>query len=598
MSASTHVRPPSLVRAAAAAVVLLVLAVLGVVAAPMTASAAPGCAPVDIYYNTPNGYLYRYTPYGGVTKVPLESTFLDITFTADGTTLYGVDSGGLVEIDPQTGKNVRRVPLDNGAFLNGLAQLPDGHLLGSGGNEVIDIDPATGATQPRATLPAGEYSSGDLLVVPDGDVLVLTYGNGHPDNSLIRLHPDGTSVRLGSVPSAYGISASGDLIYVTATDGGIYSLDDVPTVEGDGPLEVTKRFESGVTAYGATSINESKPCNTAFEASVSDESTPYGSPPDLLAYGYPAGTGGTVTFTWDGRTLCTADVVGEVSRCTAPTLPPGNYPVTATLSEGGTATTNFTVERYSSSLVASADPDRIPVGTSTRLTVTGLPAAATGTVSFQGDDYTYCSVTLPDTSCTTDPDLGQSPYDYPVFASYSGDDTYAPASAQTSFQVYGPDPTGDPTSGPTTNPGGDSTSGPTTDPTGNPTSEPTTSPTSEPTSSPTTEPSTEPTSSPTTEPTSSPTTEPTSSPTTEPTSSPTTEPTSEPTFEPDHRAHLEPDDRAHLEPDDRAHLRAHLQPDHRAHLEPDHRAHLRAHLQPDDRGQQRPDRRADHRADV
>ncbi|SDU87937.1 hypothetical protein SAMN04488544_1359 [Microlunatus sagamiharensis] len=64
-SAVPGAAPRRLLRALTAAVVVPVLAVLGVLVAPSTATAAPSCAPVDIYYNTPNGYLYRYTPTAG-----------------------------------------------------------------------------------------------------------------------------------------------------------------------------------------------------------------------------------------------------------------------------------------------------------------------------------------------------------------------------------------------------------------------------------------------------------------------------------------------------------------------------------------------------
>ncbi|WP_293787679.1 Ig-like domain repeat protein, partial [uncultured Aeromicrobium sp.] len=67
----------------------------------------------------------------------------------------------------------------------------------------------------------------------------------------------------------------------------------------------------------------------------------------------------------------------------------------------------------------SIDPASVEYGTSSTLSVTGLPAAATGAVDFRAGDQTLCSVTLPATSCATEDDLATG--DHQVTAVYPGD---------------------------------------------------------------------------------------------------------------------------------------------------------------------------------
>jgi len=68
------------------------------------------------------------------------------------------------------------------------------------------------------------------------------------------------------------------------------------------------------------------------------------------------------------------------------------------------------------------------------LSVAGLPGDATGTVSFATATSTLCStpVSLGAASCTTGV---LAPGDYPVTATYSGNDAYLPAAAPTEFTI-------------------------------------------------------------------------------------------------------------------------------------------------------------------
>jgi hypothetical protein len=152
----------------------------------------------------------------------------------------------------------------------------------------------------------------------------------------------------------------------------------------------------------------------------------YGAQDTLSVTGLPGGATGTVTFTSGSTTLCVA-TLPATSCPTSVTLPPGTYNVTATYSGDGnynstTATTLFTVTKAIISMSESAAPATIVHGATDTLSAFGLPAGATGTLTFTSGN-TLCVATLPATSCRTAASL--SPATYNVTASYSGDANYS-----------------------------------------------------------------------------------------------------------------------------------------------------------------------------
>ena len=85
-------------------------------------------------------------------------------------------------------------------------------------------------------------------------------------------------------------------------------------------------------------------------------------------------------------------------------------------------------------MTESAAPASIPYGTSDTVSVAGLPAGATGTVTFTSGGSTLCVATLPALSCATPTSL--IPGLYPVTATYSGDANYTGTTVSTaSFTV-------------------------------------------------------------------------------------------------------------------------------------------------------------------
>lgn len=147
----------------------------------------------------------------------------------------------------------------------------------------------------------------------------------------------------------------------------------------------------------------------------------------------PRDATGTIEYrTEDGTALCTATL--PTTSCAIPTdLHGGEYTVHPHYSgdedheAADGAPFTLVVTAQPTELVASTDTAAPQVGTAVRLTASGLPAGATGTVTFTAaDGSVLCTVTLPETSCTTDalPEGTNT-----VTATYSGDVSYAASSS-------------------------------------------------------------------------------------------------------------------------------------------------------------------------
>jgi HD-GYP domain-containing protein (c-di-GMP phosphodiesterase class II) len=178
------------------------------------------------------------------------------------------------------------------------------------------------------------------------------------------------------------------------------------------------------------------PAPTSFTASATPSTVAYGSRSTLSESGLPAAARGTVTLRSGSTTLCTA-TLPATSCTTSPTLPAGNYAITATYAgdsthAGSTATTNLRVTA-ATAFTASASPSTVDFGERSTLTENGLPGAARGTVTFRSGSTTLCTVTLPATSCTTSLTLPKG--SYAITATYSGDSNYSGSTATTNLRV-------------------------------------------------------------------------------------------------------------------------------------------------------------------
>ena len=261
-------------------------------------------------------------------------------------------------------------------------------------------------TMTESAAPASvAYGTADTLSVsglPVGATGTVTYTSGGSTLCIATLPATSCATSTTLAPGVYPVTA---------------------TYSGDSNY-------SGTTATGA-SFTVTK-ADTSMTESASPPSIGYGSQDTLSVAGLPGGATGIVTFTSGGSTLCTA-TLPATSCQTSSTLTPGAYPVTATYPgdgnyNGTTATgASFTVTKADPSFTESAAPASVPYGTADTVSATGLPADATGTVTFSSGGSTLCAATLPVSSCDTSATL--APATYPVTADYSGDSNYNPATA-------------------------------------------------------------------------------------------------------------------------------------------------------------------------
>lgn len=163
---------------------------------------------------------------------------------------------------------------------------------------------------------------------------------------------------------------------------------------------------------------------------------------------------GTVTYSLFSGGSCSGSAVsaesvtlggdGSVPDSSATgALTPGSYSFQASYSGDPNylpstgACEPFSVGRVVSSFNATAVPASVNVGSPVRLSASGLPSGATGSLSFVASGTTLCSamVTSGSGSCMTGPlPVGS----YSVSTTYSGDSGYSPATASTTFVVVGP----------------------------------------------------------------------------------------------------------------------------------------------------------------
>lgn len=254
---------------------------------------AQSCPPANIWVNTDNR-LYQFTPTG--TQVSQSTNTLaqeygDIAWNSSGTVLYGINFNPLSQngpriyvINPVSGNEVSNVltsgPALGNANFNALAALPNGNLLaGRQGSRILyEINPATGVSTfytvggTQVQLPSGWNTSGDFLVLDNGDILVAAdvIGSGGP-SSLFRISGSNV-VRVGQLPNtanwAVGMALSGDSLYYadgsgSANDVWRIPVASIPTTASTAILPATSAFGTPGPLFGATSVQDASQCNNA-----------------------------------------------------------------------------------------------------------------------------------------------------------------------------------------------------------------------------------------------------------------------------------------------------------------------------------------------
>ncbi|MFJ3033893.1 Ig-like domain repeat protein [Curtobacterium pusillum] len=338
------------------------------------------------------------------------------------------------------------------------------------------------ATYPGDSDHAAASGTGSLVVSKIPTEIALT---SDPESSAygdtVTLGVDGLEGQDGTLTAPTGTVEfrEGDTVLCTATlpetscdvtglSAGKHSVTAV--YSGDSRYAASTAVAVDLTVRKASTTltpapsNPSDPTDPSGPADPSDPSDPtdttvtvtHGETTTLDTPKVPKDATGTIDYvTDDGTVLCTATLPD--TTCAVPSdLAGGKYRVHAEYSgddnyepaEGEPF--DLVVTAQPTELVASTDTTHTVVGKKVRLSASGLPAGATGTVTFTAADGTVlCTATLPETSCETDVlPVGTNT----VTVAYSGDASFAASS--TSLEVVvdaapvvdpGTDPTDDPT---------------------------------------------------------------------------------------------------------------------------------------------------------
>jgi hypothetical protein len=389
------------------------------------------------------------------------TTFTVNVATANGEAIPG--SGETVVVTVGTANcTVTLTPLNPGATGTctiANTALPAGHYTATatyGGDPSVSPSPA--ATTPFAVNP--DTTVTQVAVVPTAQ----TYGN------------EAVSTFAVAVQTGHGemLPASGETVTVhvgTATC--VATLAPV-TNGGLGSCQIANTdlpagsYTASATYGGDVSLMASPGPGTAgFTVAPDGTTTSLSALPASVAYGNESTTSFAVTVaTANGEpipssaeavvvtvgsahctvTLTPASPGGSGSCSIADTaLPAGAYTASATYggdpSEAAsttTATAPFTVTKTASTMTISVSPNPVAAGQNVTYTVSGLPAGATGTVTFTTGTTTLCVATLPAVSCTaSNAPVGSDT----IVASYSGDANHAasaPPSATATLVVNAP----------------------------------------------------------------------------------------------------------------------------------------------------------------
>jgi uncharacterized repeat protein (TIGR01451 family) len=362
------------------------LGISSLVAVSVAVTAAPAAAAVDcpaenVYLNTTAPNTLREVSADGtvVSSIPLSQSYGDIGFSADGTHLYGTLLGinpapVLIEIDKATGAELSSVPISSSIGVIGnpvaLSPLRDGRMLiGFTNNDIVyTVDVTTGVATPFARYPAGYFPTGDFIQLGDGDILMsgsTSQGAGIP-TTLFRLHPDGTTATIGTIPTSYGLTQAEGVVYTGGPDQMFRSIDSIPTASSTDPLPTTAIASMGAQIYGMTSIQDPG-CGPYFQQTKTSDQTTYN-------------VGATVTYTvtaTNSRAYAgTADLADALPATVSP------VDVTCTTTAPGTCSVTFSGQNVTGTTT-------IPPGGTTVFTITATAVAgglATNTATITPTD--------------------------------------------------------------------------------------------------------------------------------------------------------------------------------------------------------------------
>ncbi len=210
-----------------------------------------------------------------------------------------------------------------------------------------------------------------------------------------------------------------------------------------GSHNLTATYNSDATyAVSAMSASQTvKPADTSTSLSRTPNPSTYGQIVTLTANVSPSAATGTVTFTEGAAVLGNVSLSGGSASMTISTLTAGNHTLTATYSGdtnylGSASSSSQSVNQAATSISLANGPNPSTIGQPVTLIANVTPAAATGTVTFNGG-ATLATVNLSNGNATTSiatlPAGTQN-----LTASYSGDTNYSASQSGAVQQTVNP----------------------------------------------------------------------------------------------------------------------------------------------------------------
>jgi hypothetical protein len=297
------------------------------------------------------------------------------------------------------------------------------------------LDAGAPATTPIVTGQSGTFTQTPTVTTAGGDELgpVRT----------TTVFPSGTTPTANGTVGAYSCTTTGQQVVcsydnASGTKAGTalptlsipFTTTVAPGTSGLAIASTVASTDAADPARSSTTVDVRKTTTATTLTSTRNPST-FGDAVTLTATVDDTSATGTVVFRDGTTTLCTASLASDgTATCPANSLTAGNHSVVATYggdtthgSSASAALVQVVGQRTPSGLALTASPAGVAYGTSSTLTAT-LPAdasAATGTVTFTGDDGSRRTATVQGgvASVRTDPaaEVGTITYT----ARYEGD---------------------------------------------------------------------------------------------------------------------------------------------------------------------------------
>jgi len=255
--------------------------VAGGIAFP-TAAAQAACGNYAIWTYADGGEVKRWSTSGKlISTINTEINARDIALSSNLQNFLVVDTndGGLKAYNSSTGEFVSGIGITGGTGDGtGAAVVASGNLLVDNIDTIRSINLSTNVSTLWADLndatsdlpvdkQGGGWSvAGDMLQLPDGDVLVLALNSSYENWETLLLRVNSTTTTdidvVGVIDTSdlggpvFGAARAGDNIFLATAFGALLKLASIPTVVSTNPVALTEIVPEGGGFFGAAGSND------------------------------------------------------------------------------------------------------------------------------------------------------------------------------------------------------------------------------------------------------------------------------------------------------------------------------------------------------